>query len=94
MTRNLCYYAGYAAEWAGAELPLAASCARLAGEEGADLATRTCIAVHGGIGATWEHPAPFYWRRAQLFRLLLGGATGAADRVASEMIARARRAAA
>ncbi len=94
MTRNLCYYAGYAAEWAAAELPLAASCARLAGEEGADLATRTCIAVHGGIGATWEHPAPFYWRRAQLSRLLLGGATGAADRVAAEMIARAHRAAA
>jgi alkylation response protein AidB-like acyl-CoA dehydrogenase len=50
--------------------------------------------VHGGIGATWEHAAPFYWRRAQLSRLLLGGATGAADRVAAEMIARARRAAA
>jgi alkylation response protein AidB-like acyl-CoA dehydrogenase len=94
MARNLCYYAGYAAEWAGDELALAASCARLAGEEGADLATRTCIAVHGGIGATWEHAAPFYWRRAQLSRLLLGGATGAADRVAVEMIARARRAAA
>jgi alkylation response protein AidB-like acyl-CoA dehydrogenase len=92
MARNLCYYAGYAAEWAGDELALAASCARLAGEEGADLATRTCIAVHGGIGATWEHPAPYYWRRAQLSRLLLGGAAGAADRVAAEMIARARRA--
>jgi alkylation response protein AidB-like acyl-CoA dehydrogenase len=94
MARNLCYYAGYAAEWAGEELALAASCARLAGEDGADMATRTCIAVHGGIGATWEHAAPFYWRRAQLSRLLLGGATGAADRVAAEMIARARRAAA
>jgi alkylation response protein AidB-like acyl-CoA dehydrogenase len=90
--RNLCYYAGYAAERAREELPLAASCARLAAEDGADLATRTCIAVHGGIGATWEHAAPYYWRRAQLSRLLLGGAAGAADRVATEMIARARRA--
>jgi len=88
--RNLCYYAGYAAEHARDELPLAASCARLAAEDGADLATRTCIAVHGGIGATWEHAAPYYWRRAQLSRLLLGGAAGAADRVATEMIARAR----
>jgi alkylation response protein AidB-like acyl-CoA dehydrogenase len=94
MARNLCYYAGYAAEWSGEELALAASCARLAAEEGADLATRTCIAVHGGIGATWEHAAPYYWRRAQLSRLLLGGTAGAAARVATEMIARARRAAA
>jgi alkylation response protein AidB-like acyl-CoA dehydrogenase len=88
--RNLCYYTGYAAEHARDELALAASCARLAAEDGADLATRTCIAVHGGIGATWDHAAPYYWRRAQLSRLLLGGAAGAADRVASEMIARAR----
>jgi alkylation response protein AidB-like acyl-CoA dehydrogenase len=88
--RNLCHYAGYAAERARDELPLAASCARLAAEDGADLATRTCIAVHGGIGATWEHAAPYYWWRAQLSRLLLGGAAGAADRIAIEMIARAR----
>jgi len=89
-TRNLCFYAGFAAEHRPDELPLAASAARFAGEEAADYATRTCIAVHGGIGATWEHDAPLYWRRAQLSRLLLGGVADAGDRVAEEIIARAR----
>jgi alkylation response protein AidB-like acyl-CoA dehydrogenase len=89
-TRSLCFYAGYAAESQPDELPLAASAARFAAEEAADYATRTCIAVHGGIGATWEHDAHLYWRRAQLSRLLLGGVAGAGDRVADEIIARAR----
>jgi alkylation response protein AidB-like acyl-CoA dehydrogenase len=84
--RSLLFYAGFAAEARPAELPLAASCARFAAEEASDYGTRTCIAVHGGIGATWEHDAHLYWRRAQLSRLLLGGAGGAADRVAEEII--------
>ena len=37
------------------------------------------ISVHGGIGATWEHDAPLFFRRAQLSRRLLGG-IGDADR--------------
>jgi alkylation response protein AidB-like acyl-CoA dehydrogenase len=89
-TRSLCFYAGLAAECRPAELALAASAARFAGEEAADYATRTCIAVHGGIGATWEHDAHLYWRRAQLSRLLLGGVREAGDRVAQEIIERAR----
>jgi alkylation response protein AidB-like acyl-CoA dehydrogenase len=89
-TRSLCFYAGYAAEAKPAELALAASAARFAAEEAAEYATRTCIAVHGGIGATWEHDAHLYWRRAQLSRLLLGGVAQAGDRVAEEIIARAR----
>jgi alkylation response protein AidB-like acyl-CoA dehydrogenase len=88
--RSLCFYAGYAAEAQPDELALAASAARFAAEEAAEYATRTCIAVHGGIGATWEHDAHLYWRRAQLSRLLLGGVAGAGDRVAEEIIERAR----
>jgi alkylation response protein AidB-like acyl-CoA dehydrogenase len=89
-TRSLCFYAGYAAEALPDELALAASAARFAAEEAADYATRTCIAVHGGIGSTWEHDAHLYWRRAQLSRLLLGGVNEAGDRVAEEIIERAR----
>ncbi|HWE33126.1 MAG TPA: acyl-CoA dehydrogenase family protein [Solirubrobacteraceae bacterium] len=89
-TRSLIFYAGYAADARPGELPLAASAARFAGEEAAEYATRTCIAVHGGIGATWEHDAHLYWRRAQLSRLLLGGVGGAGDRVAEAIIQRAR----
>ncbi len=89
-TRSLIFYAGYAADARPEELALAASAARFAAEEAADYATRTCIAVHGGIGATWEHDAHLYWRRAQLSRLLLGGVAGAGDRVAEAIIERAR----
>ena len=42
------------------------------------------INVHGGIGATWEHDAPLFFRRAQLSRRLLGGTGDATDRVAEE----------
>ena len=42
--------------------------------------------MHGGIGATWEHDAPLFFRRAQLSRRLLGGTGDAVDRVAGEML--------
>ncbi len=44
------------------------------------------INVHGGIGATWEHDAPLFFRRAELSRRLLGGTHDATDRVASETL--------
>ena len=57
--------------------------------EGLDHGARTLISVHGGIGATWEHDAPLYFRRAQLSRRLLGGTAAATDRVAGEVMAQA-----
>jgi alkylation response protein AidB-like acyl-CoA dehydrogenase len=36
------------------------------------LAASENIQVHGGIGATWEHPAHLYLKRATTNRLLLG----------------------
>jgi len=45
--------------------------------------------VHGGIGATWEHDAPLYFRRAQLTRRLVGGTDLATDRVAGVLIEQA-----
>jgi alkylation response protein AidB-like acyl-CoA dehydrogenase len=87
--RSLMYYAG----WAGAELPdewpLAASAFRLSAGKAFEEASRIQISVHGGIGATWEHDAPLYFRKAQLSRRLLGGTSGAADRVAGELFAQA-----
>ena len=55
------------------ELPVAASAFRLVASEAYDHAARAQISVHGGIGATWEHDAPLYFRRAQLDKRLLGG---------------------
>ncbi|HEX4436760.1 MAG TPA: acyl-CoA dehydrogenase family protein [Solirubrobacteraceae bacterium] len=87
--RSLLYYAGWARNGAPGEFPLAASAARSVAGRALDDAARTMISVHGGIGATWEHDAPLYFRRAQLSRRLLGGTGGASDRVAGELIAQA-----
>jgi alkylation response protein AidB-like acyl-CoA dehydrogenase len=85
--RSLLYYAGWARAGAPTEFPLAASAARSVAGRALDDAARTMISVHGGIGATWEHDAPLYFRRAQLSRRLLGGTASATDRVAGELIA-------
>jgi alkylation response protein AidB-like acyl-CoA dehydrogenase len=87
--RSLLYYAGWARTGAPHEFALAASAARSVGGRALDTAARTMISVHGGIGATWEHDAPLYFRRAQLSRRLLGGTASATDRVAGELIAQA-----
>lgn len=85
--RSLLYYAGWARDAAPDEFPLAASAARSAAGGALDFAARSNINVHGGIGATWEHDAPLYFRRAQLSRRLLGGLGDAADRVAERLLA-------
>jgi len=91
--RSLVYYAGWARGFSPEEFPLAASSARVAADQALDHATRELISVHGGIGATWEHDAPLYFRRSQLSRRLLGGSGDAAERVAAELMAGARAAA-
>ncbi len=85
-TRSLQYYAGWARDDKPEEFALAASAARSAGGQALDHATRAMINVHGGIGATWEHDAPLYFRRAQLSRRLAGGTHDATDRVAGVLI--------
>jgi alkylation response protein AidB-like acyl-CoA dehydrogenase len=91
--RSLMYYTGWAARDKPEELPVAASAFRLVASEAYDHAARTQISIHGGIGATWEHDAPLFFRRAQLDKRLLGGTGDAADRVADELFAQARAAA-
>ena len=84
--RSLLYYAGWAYADSRDEFPLAASAARSEAGRALDYASREMISVHGGIGATWEHDAPLFFRRAQLSRRLLGGTADASDRVAQELL--------
>jgi alkylation response protein AidB-like acyl-CoA dehydrogenase len=86
-TRSLLYYAGWAYVDKPGEFATAASAARACGGAALDFAAREVISVHGGIGATWEHDAPLFFRRAQLSRRLLGGTGDAVDRLAGEMLA-------
>jgi alkylation response protein AidB-like acyl-CoA dehydrogenase len=85
-TRSLLYYAGWAYQDKPEEFAAAASAARAAGGAALDFAAREVISVHGGIGATWEHDAPLFFRRAQLSRRLLGGTGDAVDRLAGELL--------
>ncbi len=85
--RGLEYYAGWARQSGPDEFPLAASAARSAAGEALDFAARAMINVHGGIGATWEHEAPLFFRRAELSRRLLAGTRDATDRVAERTLA-------
>jgi alkylation response protein AidB-like acyl-CoA dehydrogenase len=87
--KSLLLYAGWAGEAKPDEFPLAASAARAAAGGALDYAARATIGVHGGIGATWEHDAPYLFRRAQLSRRLVGGNHDATDRVAGELLATA-----
>jgi alkylation response protein AidB-like acyl-CoA dehydrogenase len=84
--KSLLYYAGWAHESGPDEFAVAASASRSAASEALDYAARANISVHGGIGATWEHDAPLFFRRAQLSRRLLGGSGAATDRVAGELM--------
>jgi alkylation response protein AidB-like acyl-CoA dehydrogenase len=84
--RGLQYYAGWARESKPDEFPLAASAARSTAGHALDFAARSMINVHGGIGATWEHDAPLFFRRAQLSRRLLAGTRDATDRVAERTL--------
>lgn len=88
-TYALMLYAGWAYEDRPEEFALAASAARASGGHALDYASRAMISVHGGIGATWEHDAPLFFRRAQLSRRLLGGVGDATDRVAEELLSAA-----
>ncbi len=88
-TYALLLYAGWAYEDKPDEFGLAASAARCSGGHALDYASRAMISVHGGIGATWEHDAPLFFRRAQLARRLLGGIGDATDRVAGELLSAA-----
>jgi alkylation response protein AidB-like acyl-CoA dehydrogenase len=87
--RGLQYYAGWARESKPDEFPLAASAARSVAGHALDYAARAMINVHGGIGATWEHDAPLFFRRAQLSRRLLAGTDDATDRVAERALSAA-----
>ncbi len=87
--RSLMMYAGWAGSDKPEEFALAASAFRAKAGKALEEASRIQISVHGGIGATFEHDAPLYFRKAQLSRRLLGGTAGASDRVADELFKQA-----
>jgi acyl-CoA dehydrogenase len=55
-----------------ADLPMAASAAKVVCSETYRLAAAEYVQLHGGVGFTWEHPAHRYVRRARSSEVLFG----------------------
>src|ERR1700722_19097037 len=68
---SACMYALWAAQESPGQFATAARIAAYTCGDAAMLAAGENIQVHGGIGATWEHPAHVYLRRATASRRLL-----------------------
>ena len=68
-----------------AELPIAASVARIAACEAGWFVTKENIQTHGGMGFTWQMDCHLYYRRAKLLGLALGGAREWKRRLISEL---------
>jgi alkylation response protein AidB-like acyl-CoA dehydrogenase len=75
-------YAAWVADHDAAVVTEAARIAAYQACEAAALATSENIQVHGGIGATWEHPAHLYLRRATVNRQLFGDPQAHLERLA------------
>jgi alkylation response protein AidB-like acyl-CoA dehydrogenase len=66
-----------------------ANAARVLADGALAYAAAENIFVHGAVGATWEHDAPLYYRRAEGSRRLAGGPDAAARVVARALLATA-----
>ncbi len=74
LARSNAYYGAWALSTDAAELPIAASVARIAACDAGWLASKENIQTHGGMGFTWQMDCQLYYRRAKLHALALGGA--------------------
>lgn len=80
--RSLAYYAAWAIDADTADADLAASQAKASAAEGAVLAARHVLQVHGGIGMTWEADLHLFLKRAHAGAALLGTASQHRRRIA------------
>ena len=88
LARSNAYYGAWALHTDAAELPIAASVARIAACDAGWLATKENIQTHGGMGFTWQMDCHLYYRRARLLALTLGGAREWKQRLIAELRAR------
>lgn len=85
MARSNAYYGAWAVHTEAAELPIAASVARIAACDAGWFCTKENIQTHGGMGFTWQMDCHLYYRRAKLLALALGGAREWKQRLVAEL---------
>ena len=85
LARSNAYYGAWALSKNAPELAVAAAGARVAATEAYNYASKENIQIHGGMGYTWEYDAHFFYRRAKLLSLCLGGPVLWKDRLISAL---------
>ena len=85
LARSNAYYGAWALHSEAAELPIAASVARISACDAGWLASKENIQTHGGMGFTWQMDCQFYYRRAKLHAMALGGAREWKHRLVAEL---------
>ena len=81
LARSNAYYGAWALHSDAAELPIAASVARISACDAGWLASKENIQTHGGMGFTWEFDCQFYYRRAKLLSVNIGSESFWQDRL-------------
>lgn len=85
VARSNAYYGAWALNDGAAELPIAASAARIAASEAFWFASKESIQVHGGMGFTWDVDCHLYYRRSRQLSLAAGAPRVWKERLVSQL---------
>ncbi|WP_334163781.1 acyl-CoA dehydrogenase family protein [Phenylobacterium sp.] len=85
LARSNAYYGAWALNTGAAELPVAASAARISGSEAYWFAAKENIQTHGGIGFTWEMDCHLFYRRSRQLALVAGAPRVWKERLVSQL---------
>jgi alkylation response protein AidB-like acyl-CoA dehydrogenase len=85
LARSNAYYGAWALNTNAAELPVAASAARIAASEAFWFASKENIQTHGGIGFTWEMDCHLFYRRSRQLSLVAGAPRVWKERLVSQL---------
>jgi len=85
VARSNAYYGAWALNTNAAELPIAASAARIAGSEAFWFASKENIQTHGGMGFTWDVDAHLFYRRSRQLALVAGAPRVWKERLVSQL---------
>ena len=85
LARSNAYYGAWALSSGAAELPIAASAARIAASDAFWFAAKENVQTHGGMGFTWEVDCHLYYRRALQLGLVCGSVKSWKERLVSHL---------
>lgn len=88
LARSNAYYAAWAVANDAPDASVAAATARISACDAYEFAAEECLQVHGGIGYTWEADCHFYYKRARLLSVSLGGPAIWSQRLLNTLAAR------